>query len=39
MHGTFSVINSTDPRASEPAIGFPLFFDFHDFAHAYTVGS
>jgi hypothetical protein len=37
--GTLSVIDSTDPEALEPAIGFPLFSDFHDFAYAYTVGS
>ena len=36
--GTLSVIDSTDFTASEPAIGFPLFSDFHDFAYAYTVG-
>jgi len=36
--GTVSVIDSTDPTASEPALGFPLFSDFHDFAYAYTVG-
>ena len=27
------------PGGSEPAIGFPLFSDFHDFAYAYTVGA
>jgi hypothetical protein len=37
--GTLSVIDTTDPGASEPAIGFPLFSDFHDFAYSYTVGS
>lgn len=37
--GTLSVIDSTDFGAQEPAIGFPLFSDFHDFAYAYTVGS
>jgi hypothetical protein len=39
VNGTLSVIDTTDPGASEPAIGFPLFSDFHDFAYAYTVGS
>jgi hypothetical protein len=39
VKGTLSVIDSTDFAASEPAIGFPLFSDFHDFAYAYTVGS
>jgi hypothetical protein len=39
VHGTLSVIDSTDFTATEPAIGFPLFSDFHDFAYAYTVGS
>jgi hypothetical protein len=37
--GTLSVIDSTDFAATEPAIGFPLFSDFHDFGYAYTVGS
>jgi hypothetical protein len=37
--GTLSVIDSSDPEVSEPALGFPLFSDFHDFAYAYTVGS
>jgi Subtilase family len=37
--GTLSVIDQTDLQALEPAIGFPLFSDFHDFAYAYTVGS
>jgi hypothetical protein len=37
--GTLSVIDQTDLQAVEPAIGFPLFSDFHDFAYAYTVGS
>jgi hypothetical protein len=37
--GTLSVIDSTDFGASEPAIGFGLFSDFHDFAYAYKVGS
>jgi hypothetical protein len=39
VHGTLSVIDSTDYTAKEPAFGFPLFSDFHDFAYAYTVGS
>jgi Subtilase family len=39
VNGTLSVIDTTDPEFSEPAIGFPLFSDFHDFAYAYTVGS
>jgi len=39
VNGTVSVIDSTDFAAQEPAIGFPLFSDFHDFAYAYTVGS
>jgi subtilase family protein len=39
VNGTLSVIDSTDPTASEPALGFPLFSDFHDFAYTYTVGS
>ena len=38
VNGTLSVIDSTDFNAFEPAIGFPLFSDFHDFAYAYTVG-
>jgi hypothetical protein len=38
VDGTVSVIDSTDWLATEPAIGFPLFSDFHDFAYAYTVG-
>ena len=37
--GTLSVIDQTDLTALEPAIGFPYFNDFHDFAYAYTVGS
>jgi hypothetical protein len=37
--GALSVIDSTDYSAHEPAIGFPLFSDFHDFNYAYTVGS
>jgi hypothetical protein len=39
VHGTLSVIDSTDFGATEPDIGFPLFSDFHDFAYAYKVGS
>jgi hypothetical protein len=39
VRGTLSVIDSTDFAAHEPANGFPLFSDFHDFAYAYTVGS
>ena len=39
VSGTLSVIDSTDFAATEPAIGFPLFSDFHDFAYTYTVGS
>jgi hypothetical protein len=39
VRGTLSVVDSTDFGASEPAIGFPLFSDFHDFAYAYKVGS
>ena len=39
VNGTLSVIDSTDPTAFEPSLGFPLFSDFHDFAYAYTVGS
>jgi hypothetical protein len=39
VNGTLSVIDTTDPEFSEPAIGFPLFSDFHDFTYAYTVGS
>ncbi len=38
VNGTLSVIDSTEFGAVEPAIGFPLFSDFHDFAYAYTVG-
>ena len=37
--GTLSVIDSTDYSATDIAIGFPLFSDFHDFAYAYKVGS
>src|SRR5690349_3540175 len=39
VNGTLSVIDSTDFAATEPAVGFPLFSDFHDFAYSYTVGS
>jgi hypothetical protein len=39
VRGTLSVIDSTDFTASDPAVGFSLFSDFHDFAYAYTVGS
>ncbi len=39
LNGTLSVIDSTDFGGFEPAIGFPLFSDFHDFAYAYTVGA
>jgi hypothetical protein len=39
VNGILSVIDSTDPAAFEPALGFSLFSDFHDFAYAYTVGS
>jgi hypothetical protein len=39
VNGTLSVIDTTEPGATEPAIGFPLFSDFHAFAYAYTVGS
>jgi hypothetical protein len=40
VHGTLSVVDSTDWGASEPAVGFPTSYnDFHDFAYAYTVGS
>jgi hypothetical protein len=39
VKGTLSVIESTDFGASDPAIGFSLFSDFHDFAYAYKVGS
>jgi hypothetical protein len=38
VSGTLSVIDQSDPTASEPALGFPMFSDFHDFAYAYTVG-
>jgi hypothetical protein len=38
VSGILSVIDSSDPQASEPALGAPLFSDFHDFAYAYTVG-
>jgi hypothetical protein len=39
VHGTLSVIDSTDFGASDIALGVPLFSDFHDFAYAYKVGS
>jgi hypothetical protein len=39
VKGTLSVLESTDFGAAEPAIGFPLISDFHNFAYAYTVGS
>jgi hypothetical protein len=39
VHATLRVIDSTDFKASDPAAGFPLFSDFHDFAYAYKVGS
>jgi hypothetical protein len=39
VNGTLSVIDSTDFGAFEPAIGFSLFSDFHDFPYAYTVGA
>jgi len=40
VHGTLSVIDSTDYGATEPAIGFPASYsDFHDFAYDYKVGS
>jgi hypothetical protein len=39
VRGILSVIDSTDFAAQEPALGFPLSSDFHDFAYAYTVGS
>ena len=39
VNGTLSVIDSTDFAATEPALGFPVFSDFHDFAYAYKVGS
>jgi hypothetical protein len=38
VNGTLSVIDSTDFAEFEPAVGFSLFSDFHDFAYAYTVG-
>ena len=38
VRGTLSVIDSTDFSATDIAIGFHLFSDFHDFAYAYTVG-
>ena len=39
VHGTLSVIDSTDYSATDPDIGFPLVSDFHDFSDAYPVGS
>jgi hypothetical protein len=40
VHGTLSVIDSTDWGATEPAIGFPESYnDFHDFSYTYKVGS
>ena len=40
VHGTLSVVDSTDWGATEPAVGFPASAsDFHDFAYAYKVGS
>ncbi len=39
VNGTLSIIDSTDFAAVEPAIGFPLFSDFHDFDYTYTVGA
>jgi hypothetical protein len=39
VHGVLSVLESTDFAATEPALGFPLFSDFHDFLYTYTVGS
>ncbi len=38
VHGTLTVVDSTDYAAREPAIGFPLFSDFHIFHYAYKVG-
>ena len=38
VSGTLGVIDQSDPAAAEPALGFPLFSDFHDFGYAYTVG-
>jgi hypothetical protein len=38
VHGTLTVVDSTDYAAHEPAIGFPLFSDFHIFHYAYKVG-
>jgi hypothetical protein len=40
VHGTLSVVDSTDWGATEPAVGFPeSYSDFHDFSYAYTVGA
>ncbi|MGO9343306.1 MAG: S8 family serine peptidase [Acidimicrobiales bacterium] len=39
VNGTLSVVDSTDFGATEPAIGFPLFSDFHVFPYVYTVGT
>jgi hypothetical protein len=39
VHGTLSVLDSTDYSATDPDIGFPLISHFHDFSYAYTVGS
>jgi hypothetical protein len=40
VNGLLSVVDSTDPGASEPAVGFPASVsDFHDFGYAYTAGS
>jgi hypothetical protein len=40
VNGVVSVVDTTDPGASEPAVGFPASVsDFHDFGYAYTVGS
>ena len=39
VSGTLSVIDSTDWRGLEPAIGVAASFsDFHDFSYAYTAG-
>jgi hypothetical protein len=38
VRGTLSVLDSTDFSATDIAIGFHLFSDFHDFAYAYKVG-
>jgi hypothetical protein len=39
VRGTLSVVDSTDFSATEPALGFPLFSDFHTFTYLYKVGS